>query len=86
MAGTDGHEHEHEHGHELGLERENQAAQSTEQSTEPTDEQPRQARKRRRVTTSPPVGSDPHPTSEPERHPVNENDERLKGDKPPHWG
>lgn len=43
-------------------------------------------RKRRRVTTAPPEGSDPHPTGEPERHPVNENDERLKGDKPPHWG
>jgi len=42
--------------------------------------------KRRRVTTTPPEGSDPHPVSEPERHRDNENDERLKGDKPPHWG
>ncbi|MBH0082796.1 hypothetical protein [Salinibacterium sp. SWN167] len=42
--------------------------------------------KRRRVTTAPPAGSDPHPPAEPERHQVNENDERLKGDKPPHWG
>jgi len=42
--------------------------------------------KRRRVTTPPPAGSDPHPTAEPERHASHENDERLKGDKPPHWG
>lgn len=42
--------------------------------------------KSRRVTTPPPAGSDPHPTGEPERHQNNENDERLKGDKPPHWG
>ncbi|MGV8851176.1 MAG: hypothetical protein ACOH1M_01245 [Rhodoglobus sp.] len=45
-----------------------------------------QVRKRRRVTTAPPAGSDPHPTGEAERHAANENDERLKGDKPPHWG
>ncbi len=44
------------------------------------------ARKRRRVSTEPPQGSDPHPTGEPERYLVDENDERLKGDKPPHWG
>ncbi|WP_339619510.1 hypothetical protein [uncultured Salinibacterium sp.] len=51
------------------------------------DAEPRQKRsKRRRVTTAAPTGSDPHPQAEPERHSNNENDERLKGDKPPHWG
>ncbi|MBH0098475.1 hypothetical protein I6E68_04880 [Salinibacterium sp. NSLL150] len=54
------------------------AEQSGEPRAKPT--------KRRRVTTAPPAGSDPHPPAEPERHQVNENDERLKGDKPPHWG
>jgi hypothetical protein len=32
------------------------------------------------------MGSDPTPSSEPPRHAASENDERLKGDKPPHWG
>ncbi|EPR76585.1 hypothetical protein ADILRU_1070 [Leifsonia rubra CMS 76R] len=50
------------------------------------DAQPAKGKKRRRVTTAPPEGSDPHPRAEPLRHPANENDERLKGDKPPHWG
>jgi hypothetical protein len=54
-------------------------------SEQRNDPEPR-GRKRRRVTTASPTGSDPYPTSEPERHQVNENDERLKGDKPPHWG
>jgi hypothetical protein len=49
-------------------------------------EQHLRGRKRRRVTTAPPDGSDPHPTAEPDRHLANENDEQLKGDKPPHWG
>lgn len=40
----------------------------------------------RRVRTDPVPGSDPHPTPEPERHAPHENDERLRGDKPPHWG
>ncbi len=44
------------------------------------------ARRRRRVTTDPVPGSDPHPQPEERRHSVGENDERLKGDKPPHWG
>jgi hypothetical protein len=43
-------------------------------------------RKSRRVTTEPPEGSDPLPTGEPPRHRARENDERLKADKPPHWG
>jgi hypothetical protein len=43
-------------------------------------------RKHRRVTTGPIPGTDPTPQPEPERHAENENDERLKADKPPHWG
>jgi hypothetical protein len=39
----------------------------------------------RRVTTDPPLGSDPKPAPEPPRHLATENDERLKQDKPPHW-
>ena len=42
--------------------------------------------KHRRVTTEPPVGSDPAPAPEPPRHASTENDEQLKRDKPPHWG
>lgn len=40
----------------------------------------------RRVTTAAPAGSDPTPTPEPSRGTGAENDERLKADKPPHWG
>ncbi len=43
-------------------------------------------RKHRRVTTQAVPGSDPTPDPEPPRHSANENDERLKADKPPHWG
>lgn len=45
----------------------------------------RPARRHRRVTTDAVPGSDPTPTPEPERHALDENDERLKTDKPPHW-
>jgi hypothetical protein len=45
----------------------------------------RRARVRRRVTTPPAVGSDPTPAPEPPRHPRNENDERMRADKPPHY-
>jgi len=38
------------------------------------------------VTTEPVPGTDPNPQSEPTRHASNENDDRLKADKPPHWG
>lgn len=41
---------------------------------------------RRRVTTEPVAGSDPHPSPEPRRHADGENDEQLKRDVPPHWG
>lgn len=44
-----------------------------------------EGRHRRRVTTDPPPGSDPRPTPEAPRHSGTENDDRLKGDKPPHW-
>ncbi|MBN9238662.1 MAG: hypothetical protein J0J03_03210 [Leifsonia sp.] len=40
----------------------------------------------RRVTTEAPEGSDPNPSPEPARHAATENDDRLKADKPPHWG
>jgi hypothetical protein len=43
-------------------------------------------RTHRRVQTGPIAGTDPTPQPEPERHAENENDERLKADKPPHWG
>ena len=43
-------------------------------------------RHRRRVTTKPPAGSDPTPEPEKRRHAASENDDKLKRDKPPHWG
>jgi hypothetical protein len=39
----------------------------------------------RRVTTAAPPGSDPAPSAEPERHRLDENDDRLRADKPPHY-
>ena len=39
----------------------------------------------RRVSTPPPEGTDPHPDAEPDRHGDGENDERLRGEKPPHY-
>jgi hypothetical protein len=43
-------------------------------------------RPHRRVTTQPIAGTDPSPQAEPPRHAENENDDRLRADKPPHWG
>lgn len=43
-------------------------------------------RRHPRITTQPTPGSDPTPPKEPPRHAETENDERLKQDKPPHWG
>ena len=43
------------------------------------------ARGARRVTTPPPPGSDPAPSPEPARHQLDENDARLKAEKPPHY-
>jgi hypothetical protein len=37
------------------------------------------------VTTEPPLGTDPKPAPEPDRHTLRENDERLKAEKPPHY-
>lgn len=49
-------------------------------------DQPR-TRRRRRVTQPAPAGSDPHPFDPPEEvRSGRENDDRLKADKPPHWG
>ena len=46
---------------------------------------PTRARARRRVTTAPPPGSDPTPPRETDRHRLDDNDERLKAEKPPHY-
>ena len=43
-------------------------------------------KKRRRAQVPPPEGTDPHPEGEPDRFSDDDNAERLKGDKPPHWG
>ncbi|HEU4808228.1 MAG TPA: hypothetical protein VFT01_08185 [Homoserinimonas sp.] len=48
-------------------------------------EKPRR-RIRRRVSTEPAPGTDPHPAPEPRRHASGENDDQLKRDVPPHWG
>lgn len=42
-------------------------------------------RRGRRVRTAPPEGSETQPQPEPPRHASTENDERLFGDKPPHY-
>jgi hypothetical protein len=46
----------------------------------------RKGRRHRRVRTAAVPGSDPTPAPEPRQHAPNENDARLKADKPPHWG
>jgi hypothetical protein len=46
---------------------------------------PRPPRRRRRVTTEPPPGTDPAPSPEDPRHALDENDQRLREDKPPHY-
>ncbi|MBX3196492.1 MAG: hypothetical protein KF727_15510 [Microbacteriaceae bacterium] len=45
----------------------------------------RRPRHRKRVTTEPLAGTDPTPSSEPPRHRLDENDARLREDKPPHY-
>jgi hypothetical protein len=63
-----------------------EAAVSASSATERSGSgQPAPRRRRRRVTTAPPPGTDPTPASEPERHTLTENDERLKAEKPPHY-
>jgi hypothetical protein len=46
---------------------------------------PRIRRQGRRVRTEPVAGSDPAPEPEPRRHSGGENDDRLRGDVPPHY-
>lgn len=53
---------------------------------DPAPEREPRRRGSRRVTTPPPAGSDPHPDPEPQRSSGTENDDRLRRDKPPHWG
>lgn len=53
---------------------------------QPDDRTGGTARPRRRVTTQPVPGSDPTPAPEPARHATGENDARLLGERPPHWG
>ena len=60
------------------------AAEPLEGELEPGTPKPK--RKSRRVTTPPPEGSDPSPAPEPPRSTGTENDDRLRADKPPHWG
>jgi hypothetical protein len=49
------------------------------------DEPPRRPKHRKRVTTEAPPGTDPTPSSERPRHALDENDQRLREDKPPHY-
>lgn len=46
---------------------------------------PRIRRQGRRVRTEAVPGSDPTPDPEPRRHTGGENDDRLRGDVPPHY-
>ncbi|HTL42107.1 MAG TPA: hypothetical protein VL294_11605 [Pseudolysinimonas sp.] len=45
----------------------------------------RRPRHRRRVTTDVAPHVDPTPASEPARHRADENDDRLRAEKPPHY-
>lgn len=51
----------------------------------PTPAPPRPGRHRKRVTTDAPPGTDPTPSSESPRHALDENDQRLRDEKPPHY-
>jgi hypothetical protein len=55
------------------------------ESTDSAGDVARPKRVRRRVTTPPPSGSDPTPVREEPRHTLEENDDRLKAEKPPHY-
>lgn len=55
----------------------------TDQDAEP--QPPARPRAPRRVTTPPPPGSHAAPEPEPARHRLDENDDRLRADKPPHY-
>jgi len=52
----------------------------SQKETEPASPPPR-----RRAQVPAPEGTDPHPETEPERHSEGDNDERLIGEKPPHY-
>jgi hypothetical protein len=62
------------------------AGEPLSQDEELSQEPGREKHKHNRVTTPAPEGSDPAPAPEPARSSGDENDERLKGDVPPHWG
>ncbi|MGV3732876.1 MAG: hypothetical protein ACO1N6_05675 [Microcella sp.] len=55
----------------------------TDRDAEP--QPPARRRAPRRVTTPPPPGSHAAPEPEPARHRLDENDDRLRADKPPHY-
>lgn len=77
-AGADGGELPHE---------DEQPSRAEEQPEQPQDKARSRPRGRRRVTQAAPEGSDPHPFDPPEApRSTGENDDRLKADKPPHWG
>ena len=52
----------------------------SQKETEPPSRPPR-----RRAQSPAPEGTDPQPEREPERHQDGDNDERLLGEKPPHY-
>lgn len=52
----------------------------------PTPPAPAVRKRGRRVTTQPVPGSDPTPAPIDRRVDSRENDARLRGDRPPHWG
>ncbi|RKR75133.1 hypothetical protein [Frondihabitans australicus] len=47
---------------------------------------PEVRRRGRRVTTAPAPGTDPEPAAGDRRTDSRDNDQRLKADRPPHWG
>lgn len=51
-----------------------------------SEDELKRERRHRRVSTELVRGSDPNPQPEPPRYSQNENDDRLKAEKPPHWG
>lgn len=62
------------------------AQEQTRENDSKSENGPKRARRHRRVSTELVRGSDPNPQPEPPRHAGNENDDRLKAEKPPHWG
>ncbi|MFV0433354.1 MAG: hypothetical protein ACK5LO_05175 [Leucobacter sp.] len=59
----------------------------TARSGEPAGQPGETRRRPRRASLPAPAGSDPAPHDPPtERRSERENDERLRADRPPHWG